>query len=59
MPEHSNTSNQGYFPFAVSHDFKARYLRLVMQQAGAEVRAYKQMSFNLLELRLVVSPVGY
>ena len=52
MPEHSNTSNQGYFPFAVSHDFKAGYLRLVMQQAGAEVRAYKQMSLNLLELRL-------
>jgi ubiquinone/menaquinone biosynthesis C-methylase UbiE len=50
MPEPSNTSHQGYFPFAVSQDFKAEYLRLVMQQGGTEVRAYKQMSFDLLEL---------
>ena len=50
MPNHSNTTQQGYCPFAVSQGYKAEYLRLVMQQGGAEVRAYKQMSFNLLEL---------
>ncbi len=50
MPEPSNTSQQGYFTFAVSQGYKAEYLRLVMQQGGTEVSAYKQMSFDLLEL---------
>ncbi len=50
MPEPSNTSQPGYFTFAVSQGYKAEYLRLVMQQGGTAVSTYKQMSFDLLEL---------
>jgi ubiquinone/menaquinone biosynthesis C-methylase UbiE len=50
MTENIHALRQGYLPFAVSTDFKAEYLRLVMQQGGTAARAYKMLSFDLLDL---------
>jgi ubiquinone/menaquinone biosynthesis C-methylase UbiE len=50
MTTRHDTSSQGYLPFAVPANFKADYLRLVMQHGGMAASAYKKMSFDLLEL---------
>jgi 2-polyprenyl-3-methyl-5-hydroxy-6-metoxy-1,4-benzoquinol methylase len=50
VTEHTNSSPQGSFPFAAPANFKTDSLRLVMQQAGEAVRAYKGMSDDLLRL---------
>ena len=47
MPD---STSRGYLPFAASADCKADYLRLVVQRGGEAVRAYKDMSFDLLEM---------
>ena len=50
MTEQETTRAPGYFPFAAPASFKADYLRLVLEQGGAAAAAYKQLSFELLDL---------
>jgi SAM-dependent methyltransferase len=50
MTNTTNSTTQGYHPFAASVGSKADYLRLVVQRGGEAARVYKDMSFDLLEL---------
>jgi SAM-dependent methyltransferase len=46
----TDSTAQGYLPFAAPAGFKADYLCLVVQRGGEAVRVYKDMSFDLLEM---------
>lgn len=50
MTEQEMNRAPGYFPFAAPASFKADYLRLVVEQGGAAAAAYKQLSFESLDL---------
>jgi ubiquinone/menaquinone biosynthesis C-methylase UbiE len=50
MMNTTDSTVQSYLPFAAPANFKADYLRMVVEQDGGAARAYKETSYLLLDL---------
>jgi ubiquinone/menaquinone biosynthesis C-methylase UbiE len=48
--QHASDERQGFLPFAAPTEAKEGYLRALMGLGGQDVQAYKELSFELLEL---------